>query len=828
MESAVLAIVVLILSLPAQGQFRPVATCKPAIDWGSPEILTLVAARDKIYMGYGNWSSHPGPVILTSYNPANGVVTAEATHHSDATGAIREIDGNLYLPSTDPVHHNHFEDYLVIHQSGRLESRAPFGFLHLFDIFKSRRDLLWAVGSANPNEWPHNGGVVFASPDNGRTWIDRTPANAPSRFYWGYDGFRGVVVQNNTFSRSWTSNTQSFSTASDVQRLETLGGDWVFLLRGKNPGIGPRDGALLRIAPDGSSTTLPVGGCANYTLYDNKLFHLNQDRLTVRRIQEPTGPQPTSEFVATLPEPCSSLAAHQGVLYAGSDTGNLFALSLTQEPGPARSTTFRTSFPERAGRALAVSHNTLAVGVPRFSRTDVRRRELKLQSGKVELYTRTSPENPWTPDITIELPRDEISSSGDWFGSSLALRDDYLLIGAGGRMTNLERGSGAIAYSYHRTANTWSPSSSYSIPYLQGLALTSNQLVATGEDQILRFGSLPSLASPFTLNSQSGLYSPYSVIATNPDSPVFFAVGITGDLSRGGGDGRVLVFDSGRTQTQMLTTPAGGQDRFGFSIAARNNVMAVGAPRSDLVALQAGAVCVYEKTRTYAPTETLTPPEGETEQGFGHSVALTSDQTLWIGAPNASGPMGERGAVFAYRHDGKSWNLIQKFTPGALEHSTWGFGDNIVADGEVAIIASRQTDESLPVLDRLRFLSLNDSPFQAWVRDEGLPGQIPDPSRTYPGRTTTLLEAFAFNSHKDSPFQIIATPDRILYQFQRRRNPAEFGISYQVETSLDLEEWQPLETGEELISNSEDWATLQVPIPVNAQFIRTTAVLLEE
>ena len=199
MESAVLAIVVLILSLPAQGQFRPVATCKPAIDWGSPEILTLVAARDKIYMGYGNWSSHPGPVILTSYNPANGVVTAEATHHSDATGAIREIDGNLYLPSTDPVHHNHFEDYLVIHQSGRLESRAPFGFLHLFDIFKSRRDLLWAVGSANPNEWPHNGGVVFASPDNGRTWIDRTPANAPSRFYWGYDGFRGVVVQNNTF-----------------------------------------------------------------------------------------------------------------------------------------------------------------------------------------------------------------------------------------------------------------------------------------------------------------------------------------------------------------------------------------------------------------------------------------------------------------------------------------------------------------------------------------------------------------------------------------------------------------------------------------------------
>ena len=115
----------------AAGQFVRLGSCKPANDWGFSEIHTLGSAFGKVYMGYGDWNAHPGPVVLTSYDPVRHVVTAEHSLNTDAVGELRVINNQLYIPAIDPIHYQHFEDYAVVHADGHLESRTPVGFLHV-------------------------------------------------------------------------------------------------------------------------------------------------------------------------------------------------------------------------------------------------------------------------------------------------------------------------------------------------------------------------------------------------------------------------------------------------------------------------------------------------------------------------------------------------------------------------------------------------------------------------------------------------------------------------------------------------------------------------
>ncbi|MCA9739239.1 MAG: choice-of-anchor B family protein, partial [Gemmatimonadetes bacterium] len=87
-------------------------------------------------------------------------------------------------------------------------------------------------------------------------------------------------------------------------------------------------------------------------------------------------------------------------------------------------------------------------------------------------------------------------------------------------------------------------------------------------------------------------------------------------------------------------------DGFGSALAARGDLLAVGAPQQG-----AGAVYLFQRNgASWRQVTKLTAPPGSTAAGFGSAVAL-SDGWLFVGAPGA----GQRGLVYTYAQ-ANGWN----------------------------------------------------------------------------------------------------------------------------------------------------------------------------
>ena len=114
----------------------------------------------------------------------------------------------------------------------------------------------------------------------------------------------------------------------------------------------------------------------------------------------------------------------------------------------------------------------------------------------------------------------------------------------------------------------------------------------------------------------------------------------------------------------VQTDPPRPPDRFGFALAVNENWLAVGAPRDDQAAMQAGAVHLYERAEgdTFELRQTILSPVTQVEANFGTSVAL-SDSLLLVGCPGAE-VEGKRhlGRVFAYHLVNGEWHAANEIS----------------------------------------------------------------------------------------------------------------------------------------------------------------------
>ena len=154
-------------------------------------------------------------------------------------------------------------------------------------------------------------------------------------------------------------------------------------------------------------------------------------------------------------------------------------------------------------------------------------------------------------------------------------------------------------------------------------------------------------------------------------------VGAKGDDTAAPNAGAVYVFRrfgaAGTFQlTNKLVAPnAGISDCFGSAVAVTGNVIAVGAPRADETALDAGSVYLYDfdfsaNTATY--NGTITDPNGLAGDGFGTAVA-SAPGTIAVGAARLDSPSGlqNTGGVVVYDLNGSSsapaWTKVQTIYP---------------------------------------------------------------------------------------------------------------------------------------------------------------------
>jgi uncharacterized repeat protein (TIGR01451 family) len=631
-----------------------------------PDIHVLHAHEGRIYMGYGDWNVYPA-VVVVSYDPASNAFRLEHSAITDSIGLFRTINGRLYLPSTDPIHFEDFHDYSIL-ENGVWRNFAPSGFFHVFDFATVTGSDLWMLGSKSPNEAPSANGAVLRSLDGGLNWTDVTANSTVGRYYYGFDLNGAFYVYDRVYHGNVaTPQTQPYYGFHKPTRIDSAGGTFVAGLAERFPGgdgiysstLATFDGSTWRVVRTNVHDWASSGGTA-YTLEVTATPPGTQvwkgSSLSV------TGA--VWEIVPlTIPTNARALEVLGDVLYVGDTAGRLWVGRLdgsTMEQTPA---TVVNELPDAFGRALAVSGTTLAVGAPDFSGGQP-------LSGQVTVWQQS--DSGWQLQQTIDPPQPSFSG---WFGKDVALSGDVMVILETGKDTSgFDRGGDAEVHLYERLSGTWQRSQSFIHGYAHAVALNSNRLAVATSAQLIIYrltqtnGLRATRETNFSHGVSSGvLYEPTGRVAIDGER---IAYGIVGDVSRQGSPGQVNVYEMPTGARRLVATLVQNMpplptnltrlpDAFGFAVALKGNWLAVGAPRDDQAALQAGAVHLYERVMSgsvvsYVRRKTILCPIAQAEAQFGASLAMT-DTHLVVGAPGIDLWDRQDGKVFVYERQGTNW-----------------------------------------------------------------------------------------------------------------------------------------------------------------------------
>ena len=205
-------------------------------------------------------------------------------------------------------------------------------------------------------------------------------------------------------------------------------------------------------------------------------------------------------------------------------------------------------------------------------------------------------------------------ATGDLFGESVSIDDDYILIGARSYFDN-NFGSG---YIFHLDGTVW---------------IEEQKLLASDGQMGDGFGFSVSLSGDYAL-----------IGARNDDN-------YRGSAYVFKRDGAVW------TQEQKLIASDGTSlDYFGWSVSLSNDYVLIGAfPESYLK----GSAYVFKRDGTiWTEQQKLTASDGEEYDAFGWSVCIERNYAI-IGA---TGDDNYKGSTYVFKRDGATWTEVQKLT----------------------------------------------------------------------------------------------------------------------------------------------------------------------
>jgi hypothetical protein len=165
------------------------------------------------------------------------------------------------------------------------------------------------------------------------------------------------------------------------------------------------------------------------------------------------------------------------------------------------------------------------------------------------------------------------------------------------------------------------------------------------------------------------------------------AVGAAGETVNGQfGSGHAYTFNAetgGLIST--LQSPARLPEEFGFSIAASGNIVAVGTPfESSNGQFRAGQVYIFN-VETGGPVSTLTSPNPQFLGGFGSSVAASGN----IVAVGATGETvdGQFGAGHVYAFNAETGGIVYTLTSPNAQFAG-RFGSSVAARGKMVVVGA--------------------------------------------------------------------------------------------------------------------------------------------
>ena len=296
----------------------------------------------------------------------------------------------------------------------------------------------------------------------------------------------------------------------------------------------------------------------------------------------------------------------------------------------------------------------------------------------------------------------------EWFGFSVALDGDQVLIGAPYDDTWGE--DWGSAYLFSRSGTTWSE-------IAKGTPVDGTYGALFGWSVALQ-GDTALIGAPFRLvtNESGGAafvfhhdgsewtqQATLSIPGANYDE-FGWSVALEGDTALVGADGvwsrgKSFVYSrTGSTWNQQATLGGSAKagDRFGASVDLDGATVLIGSPGDNFLGNpDAGSATVFEHTGTAWEEEAkLALVVENTEAAHDHlglAVALFGDMAL-IGAPGANGAAPDSGIVRVYRKDGEDWTE-EAFLVAADGDGFDHFGASLRWDGDTVVVGAYGDDD---------------------------------------------------------------------------------------------------------------------------------------
>ena len=352
------------------------------------------------------------------------------------------------------------------------------------------------------------------------------------------------------------------------------------------------------------------------------------------------------------------------------------------------------------GTSAAVDGTTVVVGAPNDDLAG-------LDAGTAYVFVRNQGEVTLQQKLTAPN-----ASAGDQFGTAVAVFGDTLVVGAF-RDDTVQGNDAGSAYVFTRSGSVWNLQQQLTASdgaagdyFGQSVALSGETVVvgAWGAD----IGGSSSVGAAYVFTRSGGVWTQQKKLtAADGAASDYFgrSVAISGDTALVGADGSdvgatnqgtAYVFvRSGTTWTQqakLLASDAVSTDTdvsFGYSVALDGNTALVGAYQdTDGTKYDAGAAYVYTRSgTTWSQQQKLTPSDLAAYDYFGRSVSLWGITAL-IGAPSDDvGTLANVGSAYVFTRNGTTWSQQQKWTASDATIAD-AVGETVALGSGIAVVAA--------------------------------------------------------------------------------------------------------------------------------------------
>ncbi|OKY26409.1 FG-GAP repeat protein [Thalassotalea sp. PP2-459] len=296
------------------------------------------------------------------------------------------------------------------------------------------------------------------------------------------------------------------------------------------------------------------------------------------------------------------------------------------------------------GGKVVLKNNIAMLGV-------MRRDDKGKDSGAVVSFERKL--NIWKQNRIFTAPD---AKPGDAFGQSIALTDNYLVIGAP-RNDALGIDSGA-AYIYKREKEIW-----------------HYQAKITASDGVT--GDL------------------FGISVAIDGNTILVGADLNDEKAENAGAVYVYVLEENKWQQEakLMASDGGKTDIFGVRVALSENTALISARRDDIKELGKDVGSAYIFVRegsTWTQQVKLTSPDGQADDRFGRGVALSGDTAI-ISAMNHDANGKDTGALYLYKKSIGGWRYTSKYVAKKSMPDD-KFGWSIGLSNDIAIVGTPNFD----------------------------------------------------------------------------------------------------------------------------------------